>query len=289
MISALLPRLAPPLFVLIWATGFVMARLVAPHADPLTFLICRYALAALVLGAVALAAGAPWPRDAAGWRDALVAGVLLHGGYLGGVFWAVKHGLPAGVAALVVGLQPLATACLVGPLLGERVGLRRWAGILVGFLGAALVLLPRLGAAGYAGPALAAAFGAMLSITLGTIWQKRVAAGFDMRAGTTIQYLGAAAVTVPVALATERGFIDPAPAFWLGLAWAVLGLSIGAILLLLLLIRRGAVAGVAALFYLTPGVAALLAFALFDERLAPVQILGMAVTMVGVALAGRSR
>ena len=156
----LLPRLAPPLFVLIWATGFIVARLVAPHAEPLTFLSVRYLLAILVLGAVAAAARAPWPRSPAGWRDGLVAGVLLHGLYLGGVFWAVRHGLPAGIAALVAGLQPLATGLLVGPLLGERVSAWRWSGIAIGFLGAALVVAPKLGAAdglGIAAPLLRSA------------------------------------------------------------------------------------------------------------------------------------
>ena len=118
--SALLPRLAPPLFVLIWSTGFIVARLVAPHADPLTFLALRYVLAALILAGAAFVLRAPWPTTRAGWRDGLVAGILLHGIYLGGVFWAVKHGMPAGIAALIAGLQPLATGLLVGPLSGER-------------------------------------------------------------------------------------------------------------------------------------------------------------------------
>ena len=182
-----LARLAPPLFVLIWATGFVVARLVAPHTEPLSFLLLRYALAILVLAAVAFAARAPWPRTLRGWRDGLVAGVLLHGCYLGGVFWAVRHGLPAGIAALVAGLQPLATGLLVGPRLGERVSPTRWLGIGVGFLGAGLVVAPKLGAAdGFPLLPLMVCVLAMLSITVGTVWQKRTAGAADLRTNTVV-------------------------------------------------------------------------------------------------------
>lgn len=284
----LLARLAPPLFVLIWATGFIVARLVAPHADPLTFLATRYALAIAILAAVAVASGAPWPRTGRGWRDGLVAGILLHGGYLGGVFWAVKHGLPAGIAALVAGLQPLATGMLVGPLLGERVSRRRWLGIGVGFAGAALVVSPKLGVAGGVPPVpLLVCLAAMVSITLGTIWQKRTGGGTDVRTNTTVQYCGALALTLPLAILTEEGRLDPVPELWIGLGWAVLGLSIGAIFLLMGLIRRGAVAGVAALLYLVPPVSALMAFALFGETLSGIQIAGMGLAAAGVAIASR--
>jgi drug/metabolite transporter (DMT)-like permease len=284
----LLVRLAPPLFVVIWATGFIVARLVAPHADPLHFLSLRYALATAVLALAALAVRAPWPATGRAWTAGLVAGVLLHGGYLGGVFWAVKHGLPAGIAALIAGLQPLVTGALVGPLLGERVSPRRWLGIAVGFCGALLVVAPKLGAAdGFPPLPVAVCFLGVVSITLGTIWQKRTSVAADLRTNTVAQYIGALAVTLPVALLLEGGRLDPTPPFLVGLAWAVFGLSIGAIGLLLLLIRRGAVAGVAALLYLVPPVSALMAYALFGETLTPVQILGMAVAAAGVAIASR--
>jgi drug/metabolite transporter (DMT)-like permease len=283
-------RLAPPLFVVIWATGFIVARLVAPHAEPLTFLFVRYALAILVLTAVVVIARAPWPRTPKGWRDGLIAGVLLHGFYLGGVFWSVRHGLPAGIAALIAGLQPLATGLLAGPLLRESVTRRQWTGIGLGFVGAALVISPKLGAAdGFPPAALAACVFAMLSITLGTIWQKRTGSTVDLRTNAVVQYMGAAAVTAPVALLTERGQFDFSLPLWIGLAWAVLGLSIGAIGLLLVLIRRGAVVGVAALLYLVPPVSALMAFALFGETLNLVQAAGMACAALGVALASKAR
>jgi drug/metabolite transporter (DMT)-like permease len=286
--SSSLARFAPPLFVLIWATGFIVARLVAPHTEPLTFLFIRYSLAMAVLAVAALVVRAPWPRTARGWTDGLVAGILLHGCYLGGVFWAVKHGLPAGIAALVAGLQPLVTGCLAGPVLGERVSPRRWAGIITGLVGAALVVVPKLGSIdGFPAMPLGVAVFAMLSITFGTFWQKRTGASVDLRTNTVVQYLGASLVTLPVALLTESGQFDGSVDLWIGLIWAVFGLSIGAIGLLLILIRGGAVAGVATLLYLVPPVSALMAFAIFGEVLSPIQIVGMLVAAAGVAIASR--
>jgi drug/metabolite transporter (DMT)-like permease len=282
-------RLMPPLFVLIWATGFVVARLVAPYSEPLSFLSLRFALAAAVIAAAALMVRADWPKTAQGWRDALVGGVLLHGLYLGAVFWSIKHGLPAGIAALVSGLQPLATGLLVGPLLGERVTAKRWAGFTLGTLGALLVIAPKLGAADGVPPLpLAVCLAGMLSITLGTIWQKRKAGTVDLRSNASIQYVGAVLVTVPIALFTEQGRFEWTPSLWFGLFWAVFPLSVGAISLLLFLIRHGAVAGVAGLLYLVPPVSALMAFVFFGETLSPVQIGGMAVAAVGVAIASRA-
>ncbi len=284
----LFARLAPPLFVLIWATGFIVARFVAPYAEPLTFLVVRYILATLVLAGIVTAARVPWPRTWPEWRNALVAGILLHGLYLGGVFWSVKHGLPAGISALVAGLQPLATGLLAGPLLGERVSARRWTGIGIGFLGAALVVAPKLGDGGVPPVPLGICMLGMLSITFGTIWQKRTGSTLDLRVNATIQYIGAAIVTLPMMLLLEEGRMDLTLPLLGALAWAVFGLSIGAIGLLLFLIRRGAVVGVATLLYLVPPVAALMAFALFGETLSPIQLAGMALAALGVAVASRS-
>jgi drug/metabolite transporter (DMT)-like permease len=283
-------RAMPALFVLIWATGFIVARGVAPHAEPLTFLLMRYGLTALVFTTAAFAAGAAWPKGAAGWRDALVAGILIQGVYLGGVFWAARHGIPAGISALISGLQPLLTALLSFPLLGERVRPLQWAGIALGFAGAVLVLLPKLGVTNESIPPLPVlmCFVAVLGITLGTIWQKRTAAKVDLRTNAAVQFIGALLVTVPIAALTEEGRFDGSVQAWAGLIWSVLGLSVGAISLLLILIRRGAVAGVASLFYLVPPVVAVMAYALFGERLLPVQMIGMALAAVGVALANRA-
>jgi drug/metabolite transporter (DMT)-like permease len=286
--NALLARAAPPLFVVLWATGFVAARLVVPHADPLTFLVLRYVLAAAILSVIVFAANAPWPKGRRGWMDAMIAGVLIHGGYLGAVFWAIKHGVPAGISALIAGLQPLVTGMLVGWLLGERVSARRWAGIAIGFLGTALVVAPKLGGAtGFPPLAILVNFLGTVSITLGTIWQKRTAAAADLRTNAVAQFVGAALATLPLALVLENGRLDPVPELFIGLSWSVVALSIGAIGLLLVLIRRGAVAGVAALLYLVPPVSALMAYFLFGEALSPLQIAGMLTAAAGVAIASR--
>ncbi|TVR06083.1 MAG: DMT family transporter [Salinarimonadaceae bacterium] len=279
-------RIAPALFVLIWSTGFVTARLVAPYAEPLSFLMLRYVLAIAILGAIALHAGAAWPKTARDWRDGLIAGMLLHGLYLGGVFWAVRNGLSAGISALIIGLQPLATALLVGWLLGERVSARRWLGVATGFAGAALVITPGIGEGAGAPPMqVAICLAAMLAITLGTIWQKRTGGTQDPRSNTVVHFIGAALITAPAAMLLETGRIEFNTPVVIGLAWSVFGISIGGIFLLLALIRRGAVAGVAALLYLVPPVSALMAYALFGETLTIVQIGGMALAALGVAVA----
>ncbi len=278
----------PALFVLLWASGFVVARLVRPYAEPESFVALRFALSVGVLSSIAVFGGARWPRTIRGWRNGLVAGALMQGVYVGGVFWAIKHGLPAAVAALISGLQPLLTGVLAGPLLGERVGGRRWLGIAVGFAGALLVLQPSLRGAGAVPPAaVLACTAAMIGITLGTLWQKRYGADIDLRSGAAVQFIGGFVVVLPLALITERHpFILDADLF-IGLAWSVLVLSVAAALLLLRLIRGGAVAQVTSLFYLVPPFTALLALVLFGEALAPVQILGMVVAAGGVALASR--
>lgn len=288
--SALFAAASGPIFVFVWATGFVAARFVAPYADPLTFVALRVATVALVLAGIAIALGTRWPRRPGAWRDALVAGVLMQGLYVAGVFWSVSQGLPAGIIALVGSLQPLLTAMLARPLLGEFVSRRRWAGIATGFLGAALVLAPKLGAAGASGippVALAAGLGAMVAMTLGTLWQKRTAGGIELIPNACIQFVGAALLTAPLALLTESGRFEIGLPLAAGMAWSVLVNSVAGILLLLWLIRRGAVAGVASLLFLVPPVAAGLAHLLFGEALSPVQLVGMAVAAAGVGLAHR--
>ncbi|MDB5980999.1 MAG: EamA family transporter [Pseudomonas sp.] len=282
-------RYMPAVFVGIWATGFVVARLVAPHVDPLSFLSYRFVISALLFAAFAFFVKAPWPQGVRGWWDAAVAGVLLQGVYLGGVFWSVAHGLPAGISALLAGLQPLLMALLAYPLLGETVGVRRWVGILLGFVGAVLVLAPHLasGLANISLTSLLVGCVAVLGITFGTLWQKRTASEIDLRTNAAVQFLGAALFTSPIALLTEQGRFDMTWQAWTGLAWAVFGLSIGAISLLLIMIKRGSVASVASLFYLVPPVVAVLAYLLFGEQLSRVQMAGMLVAAIGVVNATR--
>ncbi|MDZ5454651.1 DMT family transporter [Labrys sp. ZIDIC5] len=279
------------LFVPLWSTGFITARLVAPHAEPLTFLGLRFVAAGVLLGLYALWSGASWPQSGRAWLDALVAGLLIHGLYLGGVFWAVSHGLPSGISALIAGLQPLLTGLLSKPLLGEEVSRRRALGIVIGAAGAGLTLIPKLGATGDGGiplvPLLVCLAG-MMAITLGTIWQKRRGRGADLATNTAVQYAGAMVPILIGGLLTESGQFDWASAAaWTGLAWSIFGMSIGAILLLMVLIKRGAVAQVAALLYLVPGVSALMAWGMFGEGLTPIQIAGLAIAALGVAVANK--
>lgn len=270
------------LFVLIWATGFIVAGIVAPRADPFTFLTARHGLSVVVFVVLSLAARAAWPRDPKAWRDALVAGMLLHGFYIGGVFWAVSQGLGAGMTALVTGLHPLLTAALALPLLHERLVARQWVGIAVGVGGIALIVAPKLGSVdGVPLVALAVALAATLSLTLGTIWQKRSKPEMDLRVNAAIQFVGALVITAPVALLTEAGRFDHDLALWGALAWAVLGLSVGGISILLVLLKRGAASKVAPLLYLSPPVAALMALALFREPLTAIQVTGMVLAVAG--------
>lgn len=287
--SLSLDRLAPPLFVLIWSTGWIAAGYAARTSDPLTFLVVRFALAGLALAALATFAGARWPSRPRDWAAAMVSGVLLHAIYLGGVWWAVRHGLPASISGLLAALQPMLTAALAPILIRERITPLQWLGVLVGLAGVALVLEPRL--AGVTDEALRAAalpivvnVVAMVSVTLGSFFQKRFVASGDLRTTTAAQYLGAALVTAPVALATENLHIGLDATTVLTMLWSVVALSIGAIWLLLALIRRGAVARAAALIYLIPPTVALQAFLLFGEALAPLQIAGMALAALGMAL-----
>jgi drug/metabolite transporter (DMT)-like permease len=275
-------------FVFIWATGFIVAALAAPHADPFTFLSYRYALGILVFAAASVALRAAWPREVRAWRDAIVAGMLLHGIYTGGVFWAIWHGMPAGVTALVTGLHPLLTAGLAIPLLHERVTPRQWTGILVGLVGVGLVVAPALGAVKAVPIApLLASLGATLALSLGTVWQKRSQPRMDLRVNAAIQFIGALLLTAPLALLLEEGKFDHSPEVWGGLLWAVLVISVGAISLLLILLKRGAASRVAPLMYVAPPVAAVMAYFLFGERLAPIQLVGAALALAGAFTARR--
>ena len=277
----------PALFVVLWSTGFLGARLGLPHAGPLTFLALRYGLAAGLLVLVALAMRAPWPRRPAEVGHCAVAGLLVHGVYLGGVFVGISLGVEAGVSALIVGLQPLLTAALAGALLGERVAPRQWAGLGLGLLGVALVLARKLGQG--AGDALGglACVAALLGITAGTLYQKRFCAGMDLRSGSVVQFAAAGLATAPLALLFEDTRIAWGGEFVFALLWLVLVLSLGAVSLLYVLIRRGAAAQVASLFFLVPPCTALIAWPLFGETLGPVALVGMALTAAGVALASR--
>jgi drug/metabolite transporter (DMT)-like permease len=289
--TSTLLRVAPVAFVLIWSTGWISARFGAPYADPLTFLVIRYALATGVIVVFATLAGAQWPRGAA-VGHAMASGVLLHAIYLGGVWWAIRHGLPTGVSGLIAAVQPILTALLAPTLIGERISRNQWIGIGMGFVGIALVLEPQLETLSRETMAavlvpMAVNVVAMISVTFGTFYQKRFIATGDLRTVTALQYVGAFLVTLPVAVLLEDMHIIWNVTVVATMAWSVLALSLGAIGLLLLLIRHGAVSRAATLIYLVPPAVAIEAFLLFGERMLPVQVVGLVVTAAGVALATR--
>lgn len=281
----------PLLFVLLWSTGFLGAKFGLPYAEPLTFLSIRYALVITLMALVALAMRAPWPAD---WRQAAhigVTGVLVHGFYLGGVFTAIHHGLPAGIAALVVGMQPLLTALGAGWLLGEAVTRSQWLGLVLGFTGVALVVGSKggldAGAVSGLGAMVTPAVVALVAITAGTLYQKRHCPSFDLRTGSVIQFIPTLAITFVITLFTETRQVTWSGEFVFALLWLVVVLSLGAISLLNLLIRSGTAVNVASLFYLTPPTTAALAWLMFGETLSGAALAGMAIAVIGVWLARR--
>lgn len=282
-----LPALAPALFVMLWSTGFIGAKLGLPHAEPLTFLLIRFACVIALLCLLALVLRRPWPHRPLQWFHIAVAGSLLHGGYLSGVFLAIHVGMPAGVVALIVGIQPLLTAFLGASMVGERVAVRQWAGLVLGFAGVTLVLWEKLGMAGLSAAGLAFSALALVSITVGTLYQKRFCAELDLWSGSVIQFAAAALLLLPFAVAVETMRIAWSGQFLFALGWLIFALSLGAISLLHLLIRHGAAMRVSALFYLTPPTTALMAWLVFGERMGLPAMAGMAITAAGVAIAVR--
>lgn len=277
----------PGVFVLLWSTGFIGAKMGLPYAEPFTFLFLRFAILTALLVVIALAFRAPWPSTWGAVARVSVVGLLVHGVYLGGVFSAIHVGLSAGVAALIVGLQPLLTAVGAGAFLGEKVKPRQWLGLVLGLVGVVLVLGDKLNIDGGSLDGIAFAVAALFGITAGTLYQKRHGDAMDLRSGSAIQYAVAGVPMLVLAWAFESGEVQWSGELIFALAWLVLVLSLGAISLLYILIRRGAASKVASLFYLTPPVVAVLAWVLFDETLVPMAMVGMGVVVVGVALATR--
>ncbi len=279
-------RLYPFLFVFLWSTGFIGAKYGLPYAEPLSFLLTRYGFVIALMTVIALATRAPWPGAPVQWLHIGVSGVLVHAVYLGGVFVAISHGLPAGITALVVGMQPLLTALGSGWLLGEKVSARQWGGLGLGFVGVLLVVSGKLGD-GALGPMLIPALVALLGITAGTLYQKRFCASFDLRSGSVIQFVPSALVTAIAVFLFEDYRIEWTGQFAFALGWLVLVLSLGAISLLNLLIRSGSAVNVASLFYLTPPTTALIAFAVFGEKFTLTAAFGMLLAVSGVYLVAR--
>jgi drug/metabolite transporter (DMT)-like permease len=273
---------APGVFVVLWASGFIGAKFGLPYAEPLTFLTLRMAFVGLLIGIVVVLTRPPWP-DRDGVVHSAVTGVLVHAMYLGGVFVALQQHMPAGLVALVVGLQPLLTTTLANRWLGERVILRQWAGLVLGMAGVALIVQDKAAGATTALGWVAAVV-ALIGITIGTLYQKRFGSGIDWRSGFFVQYAAAGLLFGLAALAFETRQVQWSGELVIALAWLVFVLSFGAIWLLYFLIKRQAATRVVSLFYLTPPFTALMAYALFDERLGLLALAGMAVCAAGVAL-----
>ena len=278
-------RAAPAIFVVLWSTGFVATKYVVNNADPLTYLAIRMARVVVLMAVIVAIVRPQWP-DRIGVFHSVVAGILVHGFYLGGTAIAIAHSIPAGLSALIPGLQPILTSTLANRWLGERVTPIQWAGLLLGLAGVVLILhnRPMGGDAGWGWLASAVS---LVSITLGTLYQRRYCNAIDCRAGNLVQYI---AVTIFFGLGAwlfENNVVRWTTEFVLALSWLVVVLSIGSIGLLYWLIRRSAATAVASLFYLVPAVTALMAYVLFGERLDAVAILGMTACAAAVFLVNR--
>jgi drug/metabolite transporter (DMT)-like permease len=278
----------PTLFVLLWSTGFVGAKYGLPYAEPFTFLAVRLLLAAALLGGLAVAMGSARMPSTTQYGHAAVVGALLHAGYLGGLFHAISIGVPAGVSAVVVSLQPVLTAVLAHRVLDERLVARQWIGLVLGVVGVTLVVTPGLtGSGSTAALPLAGLLGcgvALASGTAATLYQKRHGDGIPLVWGTAVQYAAASLLLLAAASATESFRIRWTGEFVAALVWLVLVLSLGAVLLLLVLLRRGSASSVSSLLYLVPPATAIEAYLLFGERLSPPALVGVAVAALGVAL-----
>ena len=290
-------RAMPSVFVLIWSTGFVVARLAMPHSPPFSFLSVRFALSALCFFAWIALARAAWPVGRAQWGHLAITGVLMQAGYLGGVWAAVKAGIGAGTVALLVGLQPVLTALWVTVTLPRaaaagkaagRVTIREWLGLLLGLSGLALVVWPKLGTGEVTPANLALAIVALLGITTGTLYQKRFVAPCDVRSAGAVQMLAALIVCAPLAW-FEREPMDWHANLVAAMSWSVGVLTLGGSSLLYLLIQRSEATAVTSLLYLVPPCTALMAWLLFGETFTPLMTLGMALTVAGVAIVVRER
>ncbi|WP_233884733.1 DMT family transporter [Paraburkholderia flagellata] len=304
----MLATFAPTLFVVLWSTGFVVARAIAPYADPNLFLLARFTGTAALFAIVALVMRAPWPRGREIGKH-LFAGALLQGVYLGAGYWAVAQGLSAGVMALLGALQPLLTAAIAARMFGERLPPRRWSGMSLGLAGVVLVLSPKLYAAMHAGSgAIADAVAATThthahanpllvvivavvsvgSITAGTLYQKTSLAQADIRSASAVQNLGAAIVAAVLALALGETRWIATPTLWFSLAWGIAMLSGAGVTLLVWMVRHGDAARATALLFLAPPLAALESWLLFGETLTPMQMAGFGVALAGVLIARRA-
>lgn len=279
---------APALFVLLWSTGFIGSKYGIPFAEPFTLTLVRMIVVVTILSVISFVTRAPWPKSVGQVLHISAAGLLVHATYLSGVLYAITLKLPLGFIAMIAGLQPVLTAVLAQLLLNERLNVTQWLGMALGMVGVVLVVVSKYGLGATNWPAMGAAAIALAGITCGTLYQKRFCANMDLRTGGVIQYSATGVVVLVLAMIFETMKIDWTPQFVFSILWLAVVLSIGAISLLYLMIRRGAASKVASLFFLTPSVTALMAFALFGESIASLGVLGLFVTAAGVALVMRA-
>ena len=282
-------RLAPwiaPIFVFLWSTGFIIARYSMPYAEPMTIIFIRFGSVVLCMLPVVLIWRAPWPNQSQIIHIA-IACALLQAGYVGGVWAAVKEGMSAGLTALIVGLQPILTAWFAA-WIAEKVTPKQWLGLVLGLLGVGLVVWAKLSLTGMSHLSLVFIVIALLSITMGTLYQKKYCSQFDLRTGSVIQFAASALICLPLMFLFETREIVWAPELILSLIWAVLALSIGAISLLFVMIRNGEATRVTSLMYLTPPTTAIMAWLLFNEPITWTIILGIVITMSAVILVNRT-
>ena len=279
-----LTRAAPALFVLLWSTGFVGAKFGLPFAEPFWFLCIRLSIASSLLLIAIVTLKTPWPK-AKQVKHIAVAGLLIHAAYLGGVFWAIKAGMPAGIAALVLGLQPVLTAVFARLFLTETLQMRQWLGLALGLIGVFLVLSSRTNGNFIVQPLpLASILISLFGITLGTIYQKKHLQTMPLLSGTFIQYSSSAFVLAALAFTFETRQVIWSGEFIFALSWLISVLSFGAVLLLFLLIRNNAASQLGSLFYLVPVATAIESYFLFNERLSFWALVGLVITVIGVAL-----
>lgn len=275
-----------PIFILIWSTGFIIARYGMPYSEPMTFLFLRFSGVVLCMIPVLLWLKPKWPTGKQTLHIAL-AGALFQFCYLGGVWAAVKQGMPAGLAALIVGLQPILTAVFAS-VVSERVSSRQWLGLVLGLLGVSLVLFAKIKVDGLTWTSIVFAFGGMISITVGTLYQKRFCPSFDLRTGSVIQFSTSALLCLVMMFLFETREVQWTAPMIGALLWGILPISIGAMSLWFILLRRGDATKVSSMMYLTPPTTALMAWLLFDEPLTLPILLGTLITMLGVLIVNQT-
>ena len=283
-------RLLPATFIFIWSSGFIVAKFGLPYAEPLTFLCLRYLGVVFFMGLLAIVMRAQWPTRSV-WPQIAIAGIMMQAGYLGAVWCAIKIGMPAGLVALIVSMQPILTT-IFAPLIGERTNSKQWLGLGLGIIGVAFVVANKItmtGVFGVSAVTISLSIFSLLSITIGTLYQKKYCPSFDVRAGQVIQFLASLVVTLPFAVILETHHILWTAQFVGAMAWSIFIMSGLGISVLTIMIRHGEASKVTGYMYMVPAVTALMAWLMFDELITMSTIFGMLIALSGVALVVRSK